>query len=70
MNTEVRVCSYRNCSNIVEGVSKTGTPKIYCCSSCRVSEKVYRARRRKNPAPVVGRPALKWVRWGDLPYIN
>lgn len=67
MNTK---CQYRNCDNEVTGVSKTGTPKIYCCSSCRVSEKVYRARRRKNANPIIGRPKETWIRWGDLPYIN
>jgi hypothetical protein len=63
-------CNYRNCDNSVEGLSKTGTDKIYCSKRCRVNEKVYRARRKKNPNPKVGRPTEKWVKWRDLPTIN
>lgn len=60
-------CNYRNCSN--ELITDVPT-KLYCCSACKTNEAKYRQRLKKNPAPKVGRPRMKWVRWGDLPYKN
>jgi hypothetical protein len=45
-------CGYRNCNiEIIELNNKK-----YCSTSCRICEKKYRNRRKKNNNPKIGRP--------------